>query len=92
MKKNLEKVAVIKAIADTYDSTPAQIAIAWTLHGGKHVFPIPGCKTRVHLEENIDAINIALNKEDIDKLNEVFAPGSVSGDRYPPDGMARVNL
>jgi len=92
MKKNLGKVAVIKAVADTYDATPAQIAIAWTLLGGEHVFPIPGCKTRHHLEENVAAIDIVLDKKDIDKLNEVFAPESVSGDRYPPDGMARVNL
>ena len=92
MKKNLEKVAVIQEIAGTYDATPAQIAIAWTFLGGEHVFPIPGCKTRTHLEENVAAIDIVLNKEDIDKLNEVFAPESVSGERYPPDGMARVNL
>ena len=92
MKKNLGKVAVIKAVADTYDATPAQIAIAWTLLGGEHVFPIPGCKTRLHLEENVAAIDIVLDKKDIDKLNKVFAPESVSGDRYPPDGMARVNL
>jgi hypothetical protein len=44
------------------------------------------------LEENVAAIDIVLDKKDIDKLNEVFAPESVSGDRYPPDGMARVNL
>ena len=89
---NRERVAAIRKVADAHGATPAQIAIAWVLAQGENVFPIPGCKRRTHLEENLKAIDIALTAEDLTALDAAFPPGAASGDRYPPDGMARVNL
>ena len=59
---------------------------------GGNVFPIPGCKRRTHLEENLKAMDISLTAEDLAALDAAFPPGAAAGDRYPPDGMARVNL
>ena len=89
---NRERVAAIRKVADAHGATPAQIAIAWVLAQGGNVFPIPGCKRRTHLEENLKAIDLALTAEELAVLDAAFPPGAASGDRYPPDGMARVNL
>ncbi len=91
-QSNLQKVKVIEQVAARHGATAAQIAIAWTFDQSDFVFPIPGCKSRRHLEENLDAIHISLTAEDRELLDDVFKPGTVAGDRYPPDGMARVNL
>ena len=75
-----------------HGATPAQVCIAWVLAQGGNVFPIPGCKSRAHLEDNIKAMDVALTAEDLAALDAAFPPGAAAGDRYPPDGMARVNL
>lgn len=89
---NRERVRAIRKVADTHGATPAQIAIAWVLNQGGNVFPIPGCKKRTHLEENLEAMDIVLTEDDLTTLDSEFPSGAAAGDRYPPDGMARVNL
>ena len=89
---NRAKVAVIQAVADGHGATPAQIALAWLLAKDELVFPIPGCKSRTHLEENLKAVEIVLTAEDLAALEAAFPPGAAAGDRYPPGGMKRVNL
>jgi len=89
---NRHKVAIIRAIAGRHGATLAQIALAWLLAKDDRVFPIPGCKTRTHLEDNLKAVEIDLTPEDLTALEEAFPPGAAAGDRYPPDGMKRVNL
>jgi len=89
---NRERVEAIRKVAAAHGATPAQICIAWVLARGGNVFPIPGCKRRTHLEENLKALDIALTAEDLAALDAAFPPGAAAGDRYPPDGMARVNL
>ncbi len=89
---NRERVAAIRKVADAHGAAPAQICIAWVLARGANVFPIPGCKSRAHLEENLKAMDAALTAEDLAALDAAFPPGAAAGDRYPPDGMARVNL
>lgn len=89
---NREKVAVVQAVARDRGATPAQIALAWLLAKDDRVFPIPGCKSRTHLEENLEAMEIALTPENLAALEAAFPPGAAAGDRYPSDGMKRVNL
>ena len=89
---NRERLTAIRKVADAHGATPAQVCIAWVLARGGNVFPIPGCKRRTHLEENLKALDIALTAEDLAALDAAFPPGAAAGDRYPPDGMARVNL
>jgi aryl-alcohol dehydrogenase-like predicted oxidoreductase len=45
-----------------------------------------------YLEENAAAIEVELSDERLHELDELFAPGETAGDRYLPDGMARVEL
>ena len=85
-------VGQIEALARQKAATPAQIALAWVLHAGAPVFPIPGAKSRAHLDENIDALEIVLEPDEIAALERAFPKGAASGTRYPEDGMKRVNL
>nr|WP_320113880.1 aldo/keto reductase [uncultured Desulfuromonas sp.] len=51
--KNLQLVDAVKAMAETKDVTPSQLALAWVLAQGDDVVPIPGTKRRRYLEENL---------------------------------------
>lgn len=66
---NRERVAQLEALATAKGATAAQISLAWLLTRGDDVFPIPGCKTRVHLEENLAALEIELGPEDLAELD-----------------------
>ncbi|NKB21657.1 MAG: aldo/keto reductase [Alphaproteobacteria bacterium] len=89
---NRQRVARLESVAADRGTTAAQIAIAWVLAQDDSVFPIPGCKSRKHLDENLDAVDIELTSEDIVRLDEIFPKDAAAGTRYPPGGMQRVNL
>ncbi len=89
---NRKRVADLEAFARDHRATPAQIALAWLLAQGDTVFPIPGCKSRRHLDENLDTMDIRLTPTDMATLNDLFPKGAAAGDRYDASGMKRVNL
>jgi aryl-alcohol dehydrogenase-like predicted oxidoreductase len=86
---NLEIVKSIETIATEKNVTPAQIALAWVLAQGEDVVPIPGTKRVDRLEENIQAAEITLSSDDLDRLSEAAPVGFAKGNRYPD--MSTVN-
>jgi aryl-alcohol dehydrogenase-like predicted oxidoreductase len=81
-ERNLELVEQLTQIAAEVGCTPAQLALAWLLHQGDDVVPIPGTR-RVHrLEENAEAAEVQLTAEQLERLDELFPPGVTAGDRY----------
>ena len=68
---------------------PGQIALAWLLHKGTDIVPIPGTKRRKNLEENVAALGIALTHEDLQRIDEAAPKGAASGERY--EDMTAVN-
>ena len=89
-ERNLRLVERARAIAEEVGCTPAQLALAWLLHQGDDVAPIPGTKRIRYLEENAAAVDVRLSAEQLTALNETFAPGVTAGDRYAPAGMTTV--
>ena len=89
---NRQRVSDIEALARDKGATAAQVALAWLLARGGDVFPIPGCKSRAHLDENAGALDIELTPADLAALDRAFPKGAAAGTRYPEDGMKRVNL
>ncbi|MBY7856836.1 aldo/keto reductase [Vibrio fluvialis] len=81
-EKNLLLLNVIKSIAFELDATPAQIAIAWLLHQGYDIVPIPGCRKVHHLEDNLGAISLTLSDEQLATLSHLTSKIGVAGDRY----------
>lgn len=88
-EKNLDLVDEVERLADKKGVTPAQLALAWVLHQGDDVVPIPGTTDPDHLEENIGALRVSLSSEELDRLDEIAPPGVAAGERYPD--MSSVN-
>jgi aryl-alcohol dehydrogenase-like predicted oxidoreductase len=88
-QRNLDLVERVKELASEHNCTPGQLALAWVLHQGDDIVPIPGTKRRRYLEENIEAVDIKLSPEDLARIDEAAPMGAAAGDRYPD--MSSVN-
>src|SRR5215217_7524209 len=69
--KNLEVVKEIEKIAKRKGVTPAQLAIAWLLHQGDDVVPIPGSRSIAHLEENTAAADVELTRDELARIETI---------------------
>jgi len=88
--QNLKRVERVREIAGEIGCSPAQLALAWLLHQGEDVAPIPGTKRVKYLEENAAASEIELSDEQLRALDEAVPVGSTAGERYAEAGMATV--
>ena len=88
---NVRAVSVVKEIAVQKKATPAQIALAWLLHKGDDVVPIPGTKHRARLEEDAGAVDVVLSEAEMTRLDDALAPDKVAGERYTKERMATVD-
>ena len=59
---------------------------------GVFIVPIPGAKSRKHLEENVRAADIVLTLDDLVEIDRTVPPGAASGTRYPTEQMRRLNV
>jgi aryl-alcohol dehydrogenase-like predicted oxidoreductase len=94
--KNLQLRSGLEGIARKKNATLAQLAIAWPIaqgaRAGVTIVPIPGAKSRKHLEENLRAAEISLSPNDLDEIDGLVAPGTAAGTRYPAGQMHRLNV
>ena len=49
------------------------MALAWLLHKGDDIVPIPGTKRRRYLEENVGGASLALEPADLEALDRALA-------------------
>lgn len=87
--RNLQLVKRIEALAATKRVTPSQLALAWLLAQGEDIVPIPGSKSRTHLDENAGAAAVELTPAELQTLDEISPRGSAAGERYAD--MSNVN-
>jgi aryl-alcohol dehydrogenase-like predicted oxidoreductase len=80
--KNLEKVEVLKQLAEEKGATPTQLAIAWVNAQGAHIMPLVSMSRRSRLSENIEAMEITFTPEETKMLDTTFAPGAILGSTY----------
>ena len=90
LRRNLELVERVRAIAAEKGAEPGQLALAWVLAQGDDIVPIPGTKRRSYLEQNAAATELRLTEDDLGRLDEAAPAGATAGDRYAD--MSRVNL
>lgn len=88
---NLNLVKKVQQMAEERQCQPSQLALAWVMAQGGDIVPIPGTKRRKYLEENVGALDIELDQDELRLLSEVFAHGAAAGERYPEQMMALVN-
>jgi aryl-alcohol dehydrogenase-like predicted oxidoreductase len=79
---NLAIAGRLSAIAAEKGITVAQLALAWVLHRGSDVVPIPGTKRRSRVDENTAATSVILDATDLERLDAAVRPGEVRGDRH----------
>ena len=89
---NLKLLDQLQVVAKEKSATLAQLALAWLMAQGADIIPIPGAKSRVHLEENVKAIDLELTEEDLSRLNAIMPPDAAAGSRLAEAQMARVNI
>jgi aryl-alcohol dehydrogenase-like predicted oxidoreductase len=88
---NMQAASAVHELAATKGATPGQIALAWLLHKGDDVVPIPGTKRRRYLEENVGAATVQLSPAEMAQLDAALAPERVAGPRYNDQLMATVD-
>jgi aryl-alcohol dehydrogenase-like predicted oxidoreductase len=88
---NVEAARMVRDISAAKRVKPGQIALAWLLHKGDDIVPIPGTKRRKYLEENVAAETVQLDPAQMKVLDDALAPGKVSGKRYADWIMATID-
>ena len=88
---NMRAADAVRAIATEKGVKPGQIALAWLLHQGNDVVPIPGTKRRTYLEENVAAADIRLSASEMTRMEDALRPDAIAGPRYGQHGMAMVD-
>ena len=88
---NMRAAAFVKELAAQKGATPGQVALAWLLHKGEDIVPIPGTKRRHFLEENVAASTVALSPDEIAQLDAALPPEAVAGPRYNERNLSFVD-
>jgi aryl-alcohol dehydrogenase-like predicted oxidoreductase len=90
LEHNSELVARVRELAAEKGVTPGQLALAWVLHRGEHIVPIPGTKRVSYLEENLAAADVQLSEAEVERIAQTVP--AAAGARYDEAGMRSVNL
>jgi aryl-alcohol dehydrogenase-like predicted oxidoreductase len=90
-ERNLALLEHVKQIAAEKQAAPGQVALAWLLHRGDNIIPIPGTKRVRYLEENVGAASIVLDAADMAALDSGLPPGATAGPRYIPKFLANID-
>lgn len=88
---NMRAAGKVRGLATRHGVTSSQIALAWLLHKGDDIVPIPGTKHLRYLEENLAAASMKLSTDDMRELDATLPAGAVAGPRYNPERMASVD-
>ena len=67
---DLDRVPVVKEVAERHGATPRQVVLAWLLARSPAMLPIPGTGSVAHLESNVAAVSVELGPEEVAALNE----------------------
>jgi aryl-alcohol dehydrogenase-like predicted oxidoreductase len=89
--QNLKLLTSYKELAREAGCTPAQLALAWLLHRGEHVIPIPGTTSVEHLHEDLAAADLRLQPELISRLDALINEKTVAGNRYSEQANREVD-
>ncbi|XP_054791072.1 perakine reductase-like isoform X2 [Prosopis cineraria] len=83
--ENLEKNKLfykrLSDLASKHACTPAQLALAWLLHQGNDIVPIPGTTKVKNLENNIGSLTVKLTDEDVRVISDVIPAHEFAGER-----------
>jgi aryl-alcohol dehydrogenase-like predicted oxidoreductase len=91
-KTNMALVELVKRVAERKGATPAQVALAWLLAQRPWIVPIPGTTKLHRFEENLGAVNVDLNVQDLKEIDEAASRLKLEGARLPEAVLKMTGL
>src|SRR5712692_957031 len=88
---NMRAASAVHELAEQKGATPGQIALAWLLHKGSDIVPIPGTTRQTHLEDNVGAATVSLSGEEMSSLDAALSPEYVNDTASTEKQMATVD-
>jgi aryl-alcohol dehydrogenase-like predicted oxidoreductase len=89
---NMVETEKFKSYAKSRGWKPASLALAWVLHQGDHLIPIPGTRTAEHLAINAAGADIKLSAQDLREIEDILPVGFAHGNRYSEAAQASVEI
>src|SRR5690606_15619700 len=89
--RNQQLLAPYAALAEEAGCTPAQLAIAWLLHKGQDIIPIPGTSREDHLLEDLGAADVVLSQDLMQRVEALINQNTVAGGRYTEQSENEVD-
>jgi aryl-alcohol dehydrogenase-like predicted oxidoreductase len=89
--KNLRLLPAYRALAQEAGCTPAQLALAWLLHQGENIIPIPGTTSVDHLREDLAAADVRLDPKIVQRLDALINEKTIAGNRYSEQSNREVD-
>ena len=86
LRRNTDRFAPVRAIAEELGISPAQLALAWCLHQGEQVVPIPGTRTAAHLDDNAAAADVVLDPDVLARIDAAAPAGAAAGAAFMGGG------
>ena len=87
---NLALLPEYVRLAERQGCTPAQLALAWVVAQSEHIIAIPGTQSLDHLQENIGANEVILERQIAVELDALINQHTVTGQRYSEKAQATV--
>ncbi len=91
IRANLAFVETIERLARDKGVSTAQLVLAWVLHQGDFIVPIPGMRKVRHLEDNVGAVDVGLSPQELAAIAAAVPKEAVVGKRYTEEGLKHVN-
>lgn len=88
---NVKLLPAYHALAQEIGCSPSQLALAWLLHKGQDIIPIPGTTSAKHVLDNLAAVDVQLNSEMMARLESLINQHTVAGNRYNAQSNSEVD-
>ncbi|PIT73475.1 aldo/keto reductase [Limnohabitans sp. G3-2] len=88
---NLKLLPAYHALAQEAGCSPSQLALAWLLHKGDDIIPIPGTTSVAHLRDDLASVDVKLDVAVMARLEALINQNTVAGDRYNAQANSEVD-
>ena len=88
---NLKLLPAYHALAQEAGCSPSQLALAWLLHQGEYIIPIPGTTSVDHLLDDLAAVDVKLDAHLLARLDALINQNTVAGNRYSAQSNSEVD-
>jgi aryl-alcohol dehydrogenase-like predicted oxidoreductase len=90
-RENTKLLVSLSEVAQELGASMAEVALAWLLAKAPTICPIPGSRSRKHLESNLRALELSLSAGQSERLSAAFDEKHIAGARYPDELLRLVN-